>query len=170
MTTLLGSLISRLLKSCVSTLTLQKPDLLCTSQLTILCHWFVLCTEFALTAAVAEFKGPHIHGVVRIAQVSMELVRIEASFNGLTPGLHGWSINDYGDLTRGAASTGGIFNGSAESKTTDGLVSSLLFSSWNSSVELKHFHYFAGTWQRCALVVKMSEVQLNKKSSQVWVN
>ena len=111
----------------LSTLPLQKPDLLYASQVTIMCHWCVLCAEFALTAAVAEFKGPQIHGVVRIAQVSMELVRIEASFNGLTPGLHAWSINDYGDLTHGAASTGGIFNGSRESKKPDGLVSSLLF-------------------------------------------
>jgi copper chaperone for superoxide dismutase len=120
-------LISRLLKS--STLTSQKPDLPYTSQVTLMCYWCVLPAEFALTAAVAEFKGPHIHGVVRIAQVSMELVRIEASLNGLTPGLHAWSINNYGDLTRGAASTGGIFNGSGESKKPDGLVSSLLFSS-----------------------------------------
>ncbi len=66
--------------------------------------------DFALSAAVAEFKGPEIHGVVRFVQVSMELARIEASFSGLSPGSHGWSINEYGDLTRGAASTGQIFN------------------------------------------------------------
>ncbi|CAM6006806.1 unnamed protein product [Sphagnum balticum] len=66
--------------------------------------------NFALSAAVAEFKGPEIHGVVRFVQVSMELARIEASFSGLSPGSHGWSINEYGDLTRGAASTGQIFN------------------------------------------------------------
>jgi copper chaperone for superoxide dismutase len=66
--------------------------------------------NFALSAAVAEFKGPEIHGVVRFVQVSMELARIEASFSGLPPGSHGWSINEYGDLTRGAASTGQIFN------------------------------------------------------------
>jgi len=66
--------------------------------------------DFALSAAVAEFKGPEIHGVVRFVQVSMELARIEASFSGLPPGSHGWSINEYGDLTQGAASTGQIFN------------------------------------------------------------
>jgi copper chaperone for superoxide dismutase len=58
---------------------------------------------------VAEFKGPVINGVVRFSQVSMELARIEASFSGLTPGSHAWSINAYGDLTRGAASTGGVY-------------------------------------------------------------
>ncbi|MCO5559667.1 hypothetical protein L7F22_013268 [Adiantum nelumboides] len=61
-------------------------------------------------AIVAEFKGPEIFGVVRIVQVSMELARVEASFSGLTAGCHAWSINEYGDLTRGAASTGNIYN------------------------------------------------------------
>ncbi|XP_077245711.1 copper chaperone for SOD1 [Tasmannia lanceolata] len=66
--------------------------------------------DFLVSAAVAEFKGPVIFGVVRLAQVNMELARIEASFSGLPPGKHGWSINEYGDLTRGAASTGKVFN------------------------------------------------------------
>lgn len=48
--------------------------------------------------------------MVRFAQVNMELARIEANFSGLSPGKHGWSINEYGDLTRGAASTGKVFN------------------------------------------------------------
>lgn len=67
--------------------------------------------DFLVSAAVAEFKGPEIFGVVRFAQVSMELARIEANFSGLSPGKkHAWSINEFGDLTRGAASTGKIFN------------------------------------------------------------
>ncbi|XP_073101835.1 copper chaperone for superoxide dismutase, chloroplastic [Elaeis guineensis] len=66
--------------------------------------------DFLISAAVAEFKGPVIFGVVRLAQVNMELARIEASFSGLSPGKHGWSINEFGDLTRGAASTGKVFN------------------------------------------------------------
>ncbi|KAI0501072.1 hypothetical protein KFK09_019290 [Dendrobium nobile] len=66
--------------------------------------------DFLVSSAVAEFKGPKIFGVVRLAQVNMELSRIEASFSGLSPGKHGWSINEYGDLTRGAASTGKTFN------------------------------------------------------------
>ncbi|XWS38459.1 hypothetical protein CRYUN_Cryun19dG0133000 [Craigia yunnanensis] len=70
--------------------------------------------DFLVSAAVAEFKGPKIFGVVRLAQVSMELARIEASFSGLSPGKHGWSINEFGDLTRGAASTGKVFNSSNE--------------------------------------------------------
>ncbi|KAG6431387.1 hypothetical protein SASPL_109466 [Salvia splendens] len=66
--------------------------------------------DFLVSAAVAEFKGPSIYGVVRLAQVNMELTRIEASFSGLPPGKHGWSINQFGDLTKGATSTGNIFN------------------------------------------------------------
>ncbi|XP_043717054.1 copper chaperone for superoxide dismutase, chloroplastic/cytosolic [Telopea speciosissima] len=66
--------------------------------------------DFLISAAVAEFKGPKIFGVVRLAQVNMELARIEANFSGLTPGKHGLSINEFGDLTKGATSTGKVFN------------------------------------------------------------
>ncbi|KAL4326431.1 hypothetical protein GQ457_11G024440 [Hibiscus cannabinus] len=37
---------------------------------------------------------------VRLAQVSMELARMEANFSGLSPRKHGWSSNEFGDLTR----------------------------------------------------------------------
>ncbi|KAG8659327.1 copper chaperone for superoxide dismutase, chloroplastic/cytosolic [Manihot esculenta] len=66
--------------------------------------------DFLVSAAVAEFKGPNIFGVVRFAHVNMELVRVEANFSGLSPGKHGWTINEFGDLTRGAASTGKVYN------------------------------------------------------------
>ncbi|KAE9614177.1 hypothetical protein Lal_00016832 [Lupinus albus] len=66
--------------------------------------------DFLISAAVSEFKGPDIFGVVRLAQVNMELARIEANFSGLSPGKHAWSINEFGDLTRGASSTGKVFS------------------------------------------------------------
>lgn len=66
--------------------------------------------DFLISAAVAEFKGPDIFGVVRLAQVNMELTRIEANFSGLSPGKHALSINEFGDLTRGAASTGKLYS------------------------------------------------------------
>lgn len=73
--------------------------------------YFVTClADFLVSAAVAEFKGPDIFGVVRFAQVSMELARIEANFTGLSRGKHSWCINEYGDLTNGAASTGNLYN------------------------------------------------------------
>ncbi|CAN4077853.1 unnamed protein product [Withania somnifera] len=65
--------------------------------------------DFLISAAVAEFKGPDIFGAVRLAQVNMELTRIEANFSGLSPGKHAWSINEFGDLTRGTASTGKLY-------------------------------------------------------------
>ncbi|XP_027079574.1 copper chaperone for superoxide dismutase, chloroplastic [Coffea arabica] len=66
--------------------------------------------DYLVSAAVSEFKGPLVFGIVRFAQVNMELARIEANFNGLSPGKHGWSINEFGDLTGGAASTGKVYN------------------------------------------------------------
>lgn len=66
--------------------------------------------DFLVSAAVAEFKGPDIFGVVRFVQAHMELARIEANFSGLPPGKHGWSINEFGDLTRGPVSTGKVYN------------------------------------------------------------
>eukprot|EP00475_Leptophrys_vorax_P037478 TRINITY_DN6469_c0_g1_i1.p1 TRINITY_DN6469_c0_g1~~TRINITY_DN6469_c0_g1_i1.p1 ORF type:complete len:279 (+),score=7.41 TRINITY_DN6469_c0_g1_i1:73-837(+) len=69
-------------------------------------------SQLALTAAVAEFKGPEIHGVVRFAQVSMEQVRVEAQFDGLAASAsHRWAVNAFGDLTRGVDSTGGCYAG-----------------------------------------------------------
>lgn len=70
--------------------------------------WFD--TEGPNVATVAEFKGPDVYGVVWIVQISNDISRIEAHFSGLSEGAHGWSINEYGDLTRGAATTGGIYN------------------------------------------------------------
>lgn len=78
--------------------------------------FIIALTDFLISAAVAEFKGPEIFGVARLAQVNMELARIEANLSGLSPGKHGWSINEFGDLTRGAASTGKVFNPVNEGK------------------------------------------------------
>lgn len=82
-------------------------DKLFSHSLLLLCY---VLSDFLVSAAVAEFKGPDIFGVVRFAQVSMELARIEANFTGLSPGTHSWCINEYGDLTNGAASTGNLYN------------------------------------------------------------
>ncbi|GAQ90354.1 copper/zinc superoxide dismutase copper chaperone [Klebsormidium nitens] len=65
--------------------------------------------EFEISAAVAEFKGPVVMGVLRIAQVTKDTARVEGQFDGLKPGPHAVFLNQYGDLTRGAASTGGIY-------------------------------------------------------------
>ncbi|XP_074317763.1 copper chaperone for superoxide dismutase, chloroplastic/cytosolic isoform X1 [Silene latifolia] len=77
--------------------------------------------DFLVSAAVAEFKGPDIFGVVRLAQANMELARIEANFSGLPPGKHGFSINEYGDLTRGPASTGKMYSPPIQGSETEPL-------------------------------------------------
>ncbi|KAL2902268.1 Copper chaperone for superoxide dismutase chloroplastic/cytosolic [Bienertia sinuspersici] len=69
-----------------------------------------LAEDFLVSAAVAEFKGPEIFGVVRFAQTHMELATIEANFSGLPPGKHAWSINEFDALTNGPSSTGKVYN------------------------------------------------------------
>ncbi|XP_068635343.1 copper chaperone for superoxide dismutase, chloroplastic/cytosolic-like isoform X2 [Aristolochia californica] len=82
--------------------------------------------EFLVSAAVVEFKGPIIFGVVRLVQVHMELARVEANFSGLSPGKHGWSINEFGDLTRGAASTGKVFNPTCWITSEEGIAAAVI--------------------------------------------
>ncbi|PKI53368.1 hypothetical protein CRG98_026247 [Punica granatum] len=64
--------------------------------------------DFLISAAVAEFKGPEIFGVVRFAQVNMDLSRVEASFSGLSSGKHGWSINEFEADEKGEAFSSGV--------------------------------------------------------------
>lgn len=65
-------------------------------------------------------------------QVSMEQVRIEAQFDGLPPSSTiPWSVNEYGDLTSGADSTGGVYDSNSSSKGADGQeVRRLFVSVW----------------------------------------
>ncbi|PON64076.1 Superoxide dismutase 1 copper chaperone [Trema orientale] len=99
--------------------------------------------DFLVSAAVAEFKGPVIYGVVRLAQVNMELARIEANFSGLSPGKHGWSIHEFGDLTNGAASTGKVFNPPSE-----GLASEPLGDLGTLDADEKGEAFFSGVKQK----------------------
>ncbi|KAL2620863.1 hypothetical protein R1flu_001068 [Riccia fluitans] len=64
------------------------------------------CSKLGTEGGVAEFRGPTVHGLVRFTQVDECESQIEASFDGLTPGPHSWSVNEYGDVRHGAASTG----------------------------------------------------------------
>ncbi|XP_011029124.1 PREDICTED: copper chaperone for superoxide dismutase, chloroplastic/cytosolic-like [Populus euphratica] len=99
--------------------------------------------DFLVSAAVAEFKGPDIFGVVRFAQVNMDLARIEANFTGLSLGKHGWSINEFGDLTEGAASTGKVFN-----PTNQGNELEPLGDLGTLDVDEKGDAFFSGTIQK----------------------
>ncbi|XP_073304021.1 copper chaperone for superoxide dismutase, chloroplastic isoform X1 [Primulina huaijiensis] len=97
--------------------------------------------DFLVSAAVAEFKGPVIFGVVRLAQVNMELAKIEATFSGLAPGKHGWSINEFGDLTMGAASTGKVFDPTNYDKEPLGDLGTL-------NVDVKGDAFFSGVKEK----------------------
>ncbi|KDO63678.1 hypothetical protein CISIN_1g020436mg [Citrus sinensis] len=94
--------------------------------------------DFLVSAAVAEFKGPDVFGVVRLAQVNMELARIEANFSGLSPGKHGWSINEFGDLTKGAVSTGRVYNPKIEGSAKEVCFSVFLCSTYYFSFICVH--------------------------------
>jgi Cu/Zn superoxide dismutase len=52
-----------------------------------------------------------VHGVVRFAQESsgQQECSIEVVVDGLAPGAHGWSVHEFGDLTRGPLSTGAAY-------------------------------------------------------------
>ena len=74
-------------------------------------------------AAVAELKGDQgggVLGVVRFVQTSPSAGRVEASLAGLTPGPHALALHTYGDLTRGAASTGPLLEGGLLATLTAG--------------------------------------------------
>jgi len=102
----------------------------------------MLCiSDFLVSAAVAEFKGPDIFGVVRFAQVNMDLARIEANFTGLSLGKHGWSINEFGDLTEGAASTGKVFNPTNQGTELEVCISTCLL--WISSCNYLSCHKYS---------------------------
>lgn len=54
-----------------------------------------------LGAAVAILEGRNaIQGVVRFLQLTSELCLIEGTIDGLEPGLHGFHVHQFGDLTR----------------------------------------------------------------------
>ena len=61
-----------------------------------------------------DHEQSRLTNVSPCVQVSMEQVRVEAQFDGLSPNSsHQWSVNTYGDLTSGADSTGPVYDSSA---------------------------------------------------------
>ncbi|KAM8945567.1 copper chaperone for superoxide dismutase [Pelodytes ibericus] len=64
-----------------------------------------------LGAAVAMISGKgSIQGVVRFLQASEDICVIDGTVVGLTPGLHGIHIHEYGDISDDCASCGYHFN------------------------------------------------------------
>ncbi|XWS52967.1 hypothetical protein CRYUN_Cryun11dG0117400 [Craigia yunnanensis] len=67
---------------------------------------------FAATKkAVAVLKGDSkVEGVVTLTQEDDGPTTVNVRLTGLTPGLHGFHLHEYGDTTNGCMSTGAHFN------------------------------------------------------------
>ncbi|KAM9301761.1 copper chaperone for superoxide dismutase [Gastrophryne carolinensis] len=64
-----------------------------------------------LGAAVAMMTGEDsIQGIVRFLQVSPDMCVIDGTLDGLSPGLHGLHIHEFGDISEGCKSCGGHYN------------------------------------------------------------
>lgn len=64
-----------------------------------------------MAKAVCVLKGDVVSGVVHFTQESEDSpTLIEAEIKGLTPGLHGFHVHEYGDTTNGCTSAGSHFN------------------------------------------------------------
>ena len=55
-------------------------------------------------------QGQKAFGIVRFEQTEGEKCKITAEFKGLTKGLHGFHIHQFGDLTNGCTSAGPHYN------------------------------------------------------------
>lgn len=63
-----------------------------------------------VTASVRPASGSQVSGTVTFTQIA-DRVRVDAQFNALTPGLHGFHIHEKGDCSApDATSAGGHFN------------------------------------------------------------
>ncbi|KHN38703.1 superoxide dismutase [Cu-Zn], chloroplastic [Glycine soja] len=69
-------------------------------------------TVFAATKkAVAVLKGTSaVEGVANLIQEDDGPTTVSVRITGLTPGLHGFHLHEYGDTTNGCISTGAHFN------------------------------------------------------------
>jgi superoxide dismutase, Cu-Zn family len=64
-----------------------------------------------MAKAVCVLKGDFVSGVVHFSQETEDgPTLIEAEVKGLTPGLHGFHIHEYGDTTNGCVSAGAHYN------------------------------------------------------------
>ncbi|XP_048234172.1 superoxide dismutase [Cu-Zn], chloroplastic isoform X1 [Ricinus communis] len=65
----------------------------------------------ATKKAVAVLKGnSNVEGVVTLTQGDDGPTTVNVRITGLTPGLHGFHLHEYGDTTNGCMSTGAHFN------------------------------------------------------------
>ncbi|XAR59695.1 Superoxide dismutase [Bertholletia excelsa] len=65
----------------------------------------------ATKKAVAVLKGSsNVEGVVTLSQEGDGPTTVNVRVTGLTPGLHGFHLHEYGDISKGCISTGSHFN------------------------------------------------------------
>lgn len=65
--------------------------------------------DLGTAVAMLGPEGP-VRGVVRFLQLSKEQCIIEGTIDGLSPGLHGLHVHEFGDLTNSCLSCGGHYN------------------------------------------------------------
>jgi superoxide dismutase, Cu-Zn family len=63
-----------------------------------------------MSTAIAVFNGPDIHGVIKFSKYNNNTILIYGKIYGLKPGLHGFHIHEFGDLSNGCASSGNHFD------------------------------------------------------------
>ncbi|KAL6733515.1 hypothetical protein Aduo_004158 [Ancylostoma duodenale] len=74
-------------------------------------HFNTEANQSGSNRAVAVLRGPIVNGTVVFTQEKeSDPCRIQGEIKGLTPGLHGFHVHQYGDLTNGCTSTGSHFN------------------------------------------------------------
>ena len=61
-------------------------------------------------AVVVLNSSTGVAGTVKFTQVEGKKVNIHAELSGLTPGLHGFHIHEWGNLTNGCVTAGPHYN------------------------------------------------------------
>ena len=66
--------------------------------------------ESQIYYAVCVLNSATVTGTVKFVQQHGQKVRIQAELSGLTPGLHGFHIHEFGNLTNGCVTAGPHYN------------------------------------------------------------
>ncbi|EJW72283.1 copper/zinc superoxide dismutase, partial [Wuchereria bancrofti] len=67
-------------------------------------------TKKTTAIAILHSDRGNVSGTIRFQQDHKNLTTINGEIKGLTPGLHGFHVHQYGDTTNGCISAGPHFN------------------------------------------------------------